>query len=382
MNGEISLEEKLELDQWVGAAEQNRAFFSELTDPAIIKSSVGKMDQYDRSRVWEKFQLGIQQLKEKPDINKPPHLMTRKWLRYAAAAAVFTGVSIGAYFLMHQRMAYPREIAAKPIKTDIAPGGNRAILTLGNGSEIILDSAQNGIIAQQGNTNIVKTDSGKLTYKISPDIKSALSNNTMTTPRGGQYQLILSDGTKVWLNAASSITYPTAFVGSQRKVMITGEAYFEVAHNSLKPFLVSVNHMEVEVLGTHFNINAYPDETSITTTLLEGSVKVSWNNQEKLLKPGQQSQAAINGISIMEKADLDYVMAWKNGEMELANGDVKKLFREISRWYDVDIEYRGVIPEGQFAASIKRNLPLSNLLRVLDTYGVHTQLENKTIVVQ
>jgi transmembrane sensor len=385
---EISEPEEIELQAWLNQSERNRHLFIEIMNPEELSKSFRKLDNLHKSAVWER----IKDYSENHDLPLHKELVTtfgsrllrmisgnRKWW---AAAAVLIGVSFGTYFLVRNQKITQPAVAVVPSKTDIAPGGNRAILTLGNGSKIILDSTQNGFIAQQGNTKIIKTDSGRLTYNPSSDASAPFSYNTMTTPRGGQYQLVLSDGTKVWLNAASSITYPISFVGSQRKVSITGEAYFEVVHNAAKPFLVSVNNMDVEVTGTHFNINAYADETSMNTTLLEGSVRVSWNNQKKILKPGQQSQAASNGVSIIENADLDYVMAWKNGEMELANGDVKKLFREISRWYDVDVEYHDGIPEGQFAASIKRNLPLSNLLRVLDTYGVQTQLENNKIVVQ
>jgi transmembrane sensor len=323
-----------------------------------------------------------------PAAEEAPVLKMRSRLavRLIAAAAVLVLI-FGSYFLIIRKPTQPSEsaIAQTAIKTDIAPGSNKAILTLSSGSKIILDSARNGLLTIQSGSSIIKTDSGKLAYSSSVSSTTAsVSYNTLTTPRGGQHQLELSDGTKVWLNSASSITFPTAFNGNDRNVNITGEAYFEVAKDKSKPFHVKVNDMEVQVLGTHFNINSYSDEASINTTLLEGSVKITRNKQSGILKPGQQAQifSDIADIKITNDANLEEVMAWKNGEMVLRHGNVKKLFQDISRWYDVDIEYEGAIPDGKFSGSVDRNVPLSSVLHVLTAYGIETKLEGKKIIVQ
>jgi transmembrane sensor len=315
------------------------------------------------------------------------------WLKWSAAAAILIGISFTTYFLVQNKnnsKAKETIIA----KTDIAPATNRAILYLANGMKIMLDSAQNGTLAKQGNTNIIKTDSGKLLYtssasKTKDDITGLNTKNefnTLTTPRGGIYQITLPDGTSAWLNAASSITYPTKFISKNREVKITGEVYFEVAHNAGHPFIVSFAESRVEVLGTHFNIKAYAsnDNVPTKTTLLEGSIKISSGNESRLLKPGEQGVVAFSkpGIEVRRNADLEDVIAWRNGEMVLTNGTVTEVMNEISRWYDMDIEYAGAVPDKQFYGSIRRDVPLSTVLNALKAYGVETKLEGKKIIVQ
>ena len=245
-----------------------------------------------------------------------------------------------------------------------------------------MDSINKGIIAQQGNTKIEKTDSGKLAYSTSAEKPLVIYLNTLATPRGGQYQLGLPDGTKVWLNAASSITYPTAFTGKERKVTITGEAYFEVVHNTTKPFKVFAKGTEIEDLGTYFNVNAYDDfnATQVKTTLLQGSIKIYHNQSNKIIKPGEQA-VSDQTIDVLENVDLDNVMAWQRGKMDLNSETVAQIMREISRWYDVDEEYQGSPPSGKFYGSINRNVPLSSVLHVLKAYGVNTRLEGKKLIV-
>jgi transmembrane sensor len=307
-------------------------------------------------------------------------------LNWAAAAAIVVGITIGTYFLIRQR-TNSQGIETTIAKADIAPGGNRATLTLGNGAAMILDSEAIGTLAQQGNTKISKTDSGRLAYTVENNKtsnKATIEENILTTPRGGQYQLELADGTKVWLNAASSITYPAAFEGKQRFVKVTGEVYFEVVHNSNMPFVVKAGNQVITDLGTSFNINAYPDEGALTTTLLQGSIKIFVGTKTNLLVPGQQEIASVEGESVMIKnnADIDKVMAWRNGKMALTDVSVKQLMTEISRWYDVDIEYVGTVPNKQFYGSIHRDVPLSTVLNALKAYGVETKVERKKIIVQ
>jgi transmembrane sensor len=262
----------------------------------------------------------------------------RKW--YAIAATVLVVFTTGG--LLYQRLAAPKIIkqqayAAKPAAT-IKPGTNTATLTLANGSKIVLDSSPKGVLAQQGGITVKKTAGGQLVYDLSgrePGKTTAIGFNTLATARGQQYQVVLPDGSHVWLNAASSLKFPTAFTGSQRKVELTGEAYFEVAKNKEMPFTVDVNQSQVQVLGTHFNIMAYPEESSTNTTLLEGSVKVSKDNLSKLIVPGQQARVTKE-IHVAE-VNTDQVMAWKNGNFSFNDEDIHTLMNQIARWYDVDV---------------------------------------------
>jgi transmembrane sensor len=287
---------------------------------AILSAERIKPDDKDAEEVWARIENSLQKESfHSAKIRKMP----KGWW---AAAAILLLIASGSYFFLnHQHSKTPvASVENKVLINDAAPGGNKAILTLANGSEIILSNAKNGALTQQGNTKVVKLEDGKLAYqsgKINAPI--AIEYNTVSTPRGGQYQLTLSDGSKVWLNAESEITFPTAFTGKERKVVIKGEAYFEVAHDATKPFEVTANGMEVQVLGTHFNINAYEDEKSVKTTLLQGSVKVSKGNESVLIVPGEQARInnSDNEISVKKEVNLDQVMAWKNGLFNFNEAD-------------------------------------------------------------
>jgi len=313
----------------------------------------------------------------------------RRWLAAVAAAAILI-------FLVWQfnQGNLPNPSNQGLIKVhDVAPGGNKAILTLSGGQQIILDSAHNGQLASQGSTRIIKTDSGSLSYHSipkSPNQQSAILYNTLTTPRGGQYQLTLPDGTRVWLNAASSITYPTAFIGTERKVEITGEAYFEVAKNTRQPFSVVEKGIYIEVLGTHFNVNGYDDETFSNTTLLEGAVKVSYQKVGALLRPGMQAQvyrgpnpdSQVPAIKV-GPANVEQAVAWKNGLFSFAKADLPTVLRQLSRWYDVDVKYEGRMPLRSFNGEIGKSLTLDQLLKVLTTTTrVHYKIEGKQLTIQ
>jgi transmembrane sensor len=257
---------------------------------------------------------------------------------------------------------------------------------LADGKRIILTGAKNGTIAKDHNAIINKTADGQLVYQ-SDDKETASSKrpaeNLLQTPRGGEYHLILADGTNVWLNAASSIRYPTAFTGNDRRVEVTGEAYFEVAHNAAKPFRVTSKGQTVEVLGTHFNINAYDDEPGIKTTLLEGSVKVSNKDQKAILKPGQQAIVqSINNSIIIKNANTEEVVAWKNGYFLFDGEKIESIMRKVSRWYDVDVQYEQTMPDVAFGGSISRFENVSQLLEVLQRTGsVHFKIEGRRLTV-
>ena len=302
--------------------------------------------------------------------------------RWWAAAAIILLLFTGAYLWM-TRHKNEQSLAAgsKPLQHDVLPGGNKAILTLANGQKIMLDSAANGTLVQQGNTKVIKLANGQLAYTPAGKDKGVVLYNTMTTPRGGQYKIQLPDGTDVWLNAASSVTYPTAFTGADRRVTITGEVYFEVAKDKAKPFRVNVNEVKVEVLGTHFNINSYGDETAIKTTLLEGSVKITAGKDNRMLKPGEQAQVAQQRVTIVNNADLGQVMAWKNGLFNFNKLSLREVLRQLSRWYDVEVVYQGDVTPRKFGGEIQRDLNLSEVLDGLRETGIHFSIDGKKLVV-
>ena len=272
-----------------------------------------------RKEEWEQMKRAILKGEAVPvvllsDRTLPDTLLKKmpvRKLNWAAAVVIFIGISIGIYFLIRHRTN-----SKANAKTEIAPDGSRATLTLGNGATMILDSEAVGALAQQGNTKISITDSGGLAYtadNIDSNNKATIEENVLTTPRGGQYHIDFADGTKIWLNSASSITYPTAFTGNQRFVKVTGELYFEIVHNPNMPFVVKAGNQVITDLGTSFNINANPDEGAITTTVLQGSIKIFVGSKTNLLFPGQQEIASVEGesVTIKNNADVAKVVAWR-----------------------------------------------------------------------
>src|SRR6185312_909605 len=302
---------------------------------------------------------------------------------YAAAIIIICMLSVSLYFLFKPKVEYQisKTESIQSNKNDVTPGTNKAILTLANGSSIILDSVANGTLTTQGNSKILKLN-GMLSYNTLKNKSSEVLYNTISTPRGGQYLLMLADGSKVWLNAASSLRFPANFVGKERKVELLGEAYFEVAKNAAMPFKVKVNGMEVEVLGTHFNINSYENESTIRTTLLEGSIKINKNNSSSLLKPGQQAQMNKAGeIKIINDADVEEAIAWKEGKFQFDRADIHDIMRQLARWYDVDVEYKGTV-SSHFGGTISRDVNLSQVLNMLHLTGeVKFQIEDRKVVV-
>jgi ferric-dicitrate binding protein FerR (iron transport regulator) len=311
-------------------------------------------------------------------INKVKTLFNFGW----AAAVVLVLVS-GLWFFSRPSKTDVPQIAVTPSLQDIAPGGNKAILTLADGSRVILDSVNNGAITTQGNVIVVKLDDGQLAYETSDQNsqQSVIQYNIISTPRGGQYQIVLADGSKVWLNAESSLKFPTRFEGKDRKVEILGEGYFEIAHNKSKPFMVSNGNMVIEVLGTHFNVNAYQDEDKIKVTLLEGSVNVLSNGEQLKIKPGQQADIKNGLMTLNQTVNVEEVMAWKNGKFYFEKADIKTVMKQIVRWYNVDVEYRGNVNH-HFGGDISRNVPVSRVFEMLElTGGVKFKIEGKKVLV-
>ena len=325
------------------------------------------------------------------------HSVRRYAFRWRSVAAAVLIVLAGSVYLFLQRsepdivaknVGYPAQLI-----NDIAPGHSGAILTLGNGKTIVLDSAHNGLLVNQGRINIIKQN-GQITYQNGLNSENNVMYNTMTTPKGRQYQLVLSDGSQVWLNAASSITYPTAFVGKERKVTITGEAYFEVAKDPTKPFKVFISSTsgkpdgaEIEVLGTHFNVNAYPEEEDVKTTLLEGSVKVSKGNESVLIVPGEQARVSNNpssgarAVTLNKDVVLSQIVAWKDGFFVFNNSDIKMIMRQVARWYDVEVDFEGKIPLEGFTGKVSRNVPLSKFVKVLELNDINVRTEGRKIII-
>ena len=313
---------------------------------------------------------------------------TGKGKRWVAAAAILLLVGSAAYFMTdRQPKTVAKQVFVNPQHTekDASPGFDGAILTTAGGNQIILDNATNGVVSKEGNTDIIK-QANQLVYNESlKALPKGETFNTLTTLKGRKFQLVLSDGTKVWLDAASSLTYPIAFTGMQRKVKATGQVYFEVAKDPAKPFIVEAAGTSVQVLGTHFNLNAYEDETTMKTTLLEGVIKITRNNNSSMLKPGQQAVINVSesgSIRVNHAVDVDAVMAWKNGLFHFTSADLTTVLRQLSRWYDMDIVYEGKMPKREFEGKIGRDLNLSQVLKLLEKIQVHFRIEGNKLIVQ
>jgi ferric-dicitrate binding protein FerR (iron transport regulator) len=321
-------------------------------------------------------------------------------IRWQVAAAILILISAGSW-LWFKQSAYTNPVISKTTTTpvEIVPGGDKAVLTLSDGRRIVLDSAGNTTLAQQGNTRVIKLNNGQLAYNTTANNTSTtVLYNKIATPKGGQYEVILPDGSHVWLNAASSLRFATTFIGNERNVELTGEAYFEVAKDATKPFKVHFTTSAagkdgvVEVLGTHFNINAYDDEASIKTTLLEGSVRVSpaqssplGARSSKILTPGQQasisSQSNQSATIQVQTVDTEEVIAWKNGKFQFNQDDIKTVMRQIARWYDVEVEYEGPLSKEKFEGEIPRNSSLADVFRILELSSVHFKTEGRKVIV-
>jgi transmembrane sensor len=327
---------------------------------------------------------------QKGSANKPVTVIAGykrsfSWSRIAAAAAILFFTFTGVYLWLQPKRpghstAQLKEVSANA-KDVIVPGRNKAVLTLADGSSIVLDTTHQGTLVKQGNTKVMKLNTATLAYNAGNENSGGIVYNTLSTPSGGQYQLILPDGSRVWLNASSSIHFPSIFKGKERKVTVTGEVYFEVAKNAAMPFRITVKDVEVQVLGTHFNIMAYNDENSINTTLLEGSVKVFKGSLNKMLVPGQESRIYKTGDIKVVDADIEEVMAWKNGWFQFNAYDIEKVMRQISRWYDVEIVYEGKIPAGHFSGLVSRANDISQVLKIMQAAGVRFKIEGRKVVV-
>ncbi len=367
--------ENQELDDWINESDDNMELFDKLTDentitePAVWPAHLNK----DERMAWLKQQIHLE---------KPRKKIPTRFLTIAIAASFILIASILVFkFIVNDKgiTETANEVAAV---TDLAPATNQAVLQLSNGTSIMLGTRSDSAFTEQNGTQINLTGN-KIVYNADTNAGTELLYNVISTPRKGFYKLVLADGTGVWLNAASSIRYPASFIGNQRQVEVTGEVYFEVARNESLPFIVKTpNGASVKVLGTHFNVNAYSDEPTLKITLAEGSVLITKQNQEQLLKPGQQALIAGNANIKTKKVDLEEALAWKNNGFYFKNAPIEAIMRQVARWYDVEVVYEGKVNQ-QFNATIPRNVPVSKLLKLLEmTNDVHFIITNKTIIVK
>lgn len=310
---------------------------------------------------------------------------SRQFLRFAAAAVIILAIGLTSFYLITRKSAPElSSVQDTPAyKNDIPPGGNHAILTLADGSRVVLDTARDGAITNQGGITVIKLE-GQLSYQSNGTTAGEVQYNTITTPNGGQYQLVLADGSRVWLNAASSLRFPTAFTGGLRKVELTGEGYFEVAHHASMPFHVGVGDMDIQVLGTRFNVMAYDDESIRRTTLVQGSIRTRINQKLVVLKPGQQLELSNTGsVRLKDQADLEEALAWKNGKFVFTGNDIQSVMRQLEKWYDIDVEYGKNISPEEFVGMISRDVPISQILDMLKKTGtVDFEISGKKVTVK
>jgi len=362
----------------------------ESNTPVSVSSEVVQ-STFDRIMAVDKEDAG-RVIDTRPPVHRVHFL--RKW-RWAAAAVLLLLAGATFYWWKdNNKGAVTAKNEGKPAAVDVAPGRNGAVLVLADGKRVVLDSMGTGLIASQNGTKVVLKED-QLVYDATASKPGETTYNTISTPNGRQFRLSLPDGTNVWLNAASSIHYPTQFAGNQRKVEITGEVYFEVTKNPAMPFKVGMSHgEEVEVLGTHFNINAYrgDDNKTMKTTLLEGSVRVTSapiagtkDQPSAMLKPGQQAVISTKSNKspqiLVQTADIDKVMAWKNGFFNFEGMQLREVMQQLERWYDIHVVYEGNVPDLRFYGELRRDMNLSGIIAALNDSGVHFRIEDNKLIV-
>lgn len=341
-------------------------------------------DQIDQQEVHDRIWQRLKKSRETPSKNKFQRL---GWLQIAATT-ILIALSAGLWIAKFHRKSVQHKIFTKTNHSNVLPGGNKAFLTMADGSTITLTDAKNGQLATEGQTRISKSRNGMLVYQFGKTGSEKTDNvaaamNTITTPRGGQYQVVLSDGTRVWLNSATSLRFPVTFTGNQRNVELNGEAYFEVAKNKEKPFMVQANGTTTQVLGTHFNVNAYNNNAEVTTTLLEGSVRLLKGRATAMLIPGEKGTVLNDGVLIAVKnADIEEAIAWKNGYFVFHDENIINIMKQVSRWYDVDIEYLGDVKDREFGGTVSRYKDITELLNNMElTQSIHYKLEGRRLYI-
>ncbi|MDN5284606.1 MAG: hypothetical protein JWR38_880 [Mucilaginibacter sp.] len=380
LRGELSAIEEIKLNTWLNEKPENALLLEKLQNEGTIKSDLDFLASIKTEDAWQSIMMRTQ----KASFTKKVYMLIQKW----KFAAIFL-ILLSAIGLLHKKshpvlkleVAIPKSIQ---YKNDVPPGIDKAKLSLTGGSVVIIDGQTTGTVKNYAGLKIT-ADHGIVTYHITDGNSRFIRNqyNTITIPTGCKYKIILPDGSMIWLNSASTLKFPTVFNKHERKVYLTGEAYFEVAQNKFKPFKVFSNNMIVQVLGTHFNVNAYNDEEAIKTTLLQGSVKIYCDGHSKMIVPGQQAYIKQNSSKIkIQPIDINGSVAWKNDLFIFEQEDIESVMKEVARWYDVEVEYQGKIPQSHISGSISRRNNLSQILNMLElTGGVHFSIDGRKIIV-
>lgn len=392
----LSEEEARELARML-EDENQRAAIEELISESYMSNEYASPETTGQKARFE--QLMQERMKQAGGTVVPSahriHLLRTAWLRYAAVFLLTIGLATLVYLQINKpRTDQSVTYSNRQMPTEIGPGSEKAILTLADGTTIELDKANTGAIAKQGSSSIIKLEDGQVAYNTNELPQHQVMMNNISTPRGGQFRLTLPDGTGVWLNAASSITYPVAFTEQERRVQVSGEVYFEVAKNKHKPFIVDINDKAtVQVIGTHFNIHSYPDENDIQTTLIEGSISLMAGQSTVarspvILKPGQQAvmnvkrQTLSRHLFQVRTVDTSQAIAWKHGIFNFNGADLQSVMKQLERWYDIEVQYEHAVPSIIFKGKMYRNVKLADVLDMLTAMGVRYKMEGKTIIIK
>ncbi|HEY4287990.1 MAG TPA: FecR domain-containing protein [Puia sp.] len=373
LSEELSESEAGELKLWAAEHTNNQLLLTRIMDEDQLEKEIDRWRNIDAAAGYEKWVANIL-----------AHRLRR--IRYLTGWAIAASILIAVAIFNLPRNA-SQHIVRSAVEViagqSVLPGRNTAMLTLSNGRVILLDSASNGELAKQGSARLMKRDSGNLSYLMSEASKNdAVAYNTLTTPRSGQYRLALPDGSQVWLNNVSSLRYPTSFFGKDRTVELTGEAYFEITKDATRPFFVKVKDQVIEVLGTSFNIMAYPEEGSTQTTILTGMVRVKAGGASVELRPDEQAQLSEAGnLKVLKNVPSHDIVSWKDGFFYFGRASFAAVMRQLARWYNVGVIYKGKVPDVEFGGKIDRSLPLNELLKFLDKNQIHFQLEGHDLIV-
>ena len=402
LTNELDIHEQIALDTWLSRQDPlSRQLFEDCADWDQLQSALRVMYSFDEKAaladLQKKIDFGVAADAPIVEITQARHKYRFYWI---AAAVLVAVIGTAVFYTLNKGKT---NIAALPVSeryhNDVTPGGDKAVLELADGKKIVLDNAGNGELAQQGTVSVIKSDSGKLVYKVGkasegPAAIGAVSYNTISTPIGGQYQVILPDGSKVWLNAASSLRFPTSFAGNTRSVELIGEGYFQIAKDKSKPFRVQVSplpgagpaaagRMEVEVLGTEFDLMAYADEDHQATTLISGDVVVRNGDKKMELKPDQQVvlNKQTSALNLIDNPEVETIVAWRNGLFQFHNASIESIMRQAARWYDIEVDYSGEVKQ-QLNGTVPRQVNLSTLLQILEATGwVHFRIDGKKVTV-
>lgn len=370
--------EKADFDNWLMTGENREEYLTLITDRMLDAETIVPYNDVYWQPVLEKVLNADRSL---PAASQPYHTRRIGYKTWMSVAATLLVVAAGILYFFSQTRLKTGD--GRLNMANIAPGHTGALLTLANGTVLELDSLPNGVVATD-NGSAIMLRNGQLAYGKANSVNTATAYNTISTPMGRQFQLSLPDGTKVWLNSGSSLRYPLDFSGAERRVFVTGEAYFDVSARAGMPFVVDANGRgEIQVLGTEFNINAYSNEPLVAATLVNGAVRFNMGNQQLLLKPGQQAlYAETRGIKLNDRPDIAQVTAWKNGVFNFDNLPLDQVMRQLARWYNIEVEYAGAVPDIEFFGEMGKNLNLLQVLQVLEKSGVKFKInQNSKLVV-